>query len=235
VNSVDKLDAAADTGCRQWLEIRLDSRISLIWTDNRISMISVIRSPLAGYQLRLHHMFQVAPESVWQALVDYIQSKNRTAKHVLRTYIDQQQSLIRHPSTPPSPPPAPVFQAQGRHVDLNAIYQHLNCQYFSDRVQAGIVWMRMALQRKRTSIRFGVYDRQQKLIRIHRLLDQSFVPHYFVESVVFHEMLHQLVPAIYLHGRWRNHPPAFQQAEREYPYYQKARKWERDNLHRLLS
>jgi hypothetical protein len=146
VNSVDKLEAAADTGCRQWLETRLDSRISLIWTDNRISMISVIRSPLAVYQLRLHHMFQVAPESVWQALVDYIQSKNRTAKHVLQTYIKQQQSLIRHLSPPP--PPAPVFQAQGRDVDLNAIYHHLNGQYFINSVQAGNVWMRMSFQRK---------------------------------------------------------------------------------------
>jgi len=233
VNPVDQLDAAADTVRQQWLESRLASRISLIWTDNRISMISITRRPSTGYQLRLHHMFQVAPESVWQALVTYIQNKNRTAKHVLQTYINQRQSLIRHPPCPLSP--APVVQAQGQYVDLDAIYQHLNRQYFSDRVQAGIVWMRIALQRKRTSIRFGVYDCQQEMIRIHRLLDQSFVPHYFVESVVFHEMLHQLIPAIRVHGKWCNHPPAFHQAEREYPYYQQARQWERENLHRLLA
>jgi len=233
VNPVDKLDATADSVRQQWLESRLANRISLIWTDNRISMISVIRRPSTGYQLRLHHMFQVAPEIIWEALVDYIQNKNRTARHVLQSYIHQWRSLIRYPSAPVLP--VPVCQARGRYVDLEAIYQHLNRQYFNDRVQAGIMWMRMSLQRKRTSIRFGVYDRQQKLIRIHRLLDQPFVPHYFVESVVFHEMLHQLIPAIRIHGRWRNHPPAFHRAEREYPYYQQARQWERDNLCRLLA
>ncbi|PON17802.1 hypothetical protein C2W62_11335 [Candidatus Entotheonella serta] len=93
----------------------------------------------------------------------------------------------------------------------------------------------MTIQRKRTSIRFGVYDRQQNLIRIHRHLDQPFVPHYFVESVVYHEMLHHLIPAVRIRGKWYNHPPAFKRAERQYPHYQKAQDWERKNLHRLLA
>ncbi len=232
MNPVDKPDAVA-LARRQWLELHLKSRISLTWTDNRISMISVTRRPTVGYQLRLHHMFQVAPENIWHALVAYIQSKNRAAKDVLQHYIHQQHVLIRQ--VPAQRQSAPQLQPQGRYVDLEAIYQHLNRQYFHNRVKAGITWMRRVVQRKRTSIRFGVYDRQQKIIRIHRLLDQPFVPSYFVESVVFHEMLHQLIPAVRIDGRWYNHPPAFQQAERQYQHYQKARQWERKNLHRLLA
>ncbi len=230
---VEKPESAVETVRRQWLESRLRSRIALIWTDNRTSMISITRRPVTGYQLRLHHMFQAAPETVWQALVDYIQHKNGAAKNVLQTYINQRQSLIRH-APPPRQTPS-VLQAQSRYVDLDAMYQHLNRQYFNDRVQADISWMRVPLQRKRTSIRFGVYDRKLKVIRIHRLLDQSFVPHYFVESVVFHEMLHQIIPAVRIRGRWRNHPPAFQRAERAYLHYHKAKKWERENLYRLLA
>ena len=233
MNPVDTSIATADIARRQWLQSRLESRIALTWTDNRISMISVTRHVAIGYQLRLHHMFQVAPEGVWQALVDYIQSQNHTAKGVLQTYIQQRQALIRHDRE--ARRSGPRLQAQGRHVDLDAIYQHLNRQFFANRVQASITWMRVSLQRKRTSIRFGVYDRQQKVIRIHRLLDQAFVPSYFVESIVFHEMLHQLIPARRIRGRWHHHPLAFQQAEQAYPHYQKARKWERENLHRLLA
>lgn len=232
MNSVDKPTAVTDT-CRQWLESRLNHRVSLTWTDNRTSMITVARRPTEGYQLRLHHMFQVAPERVWHALVDYIQNRNRSSKRTLQDFIHRHQSFIRHAPKPHTP--ALSLHAQGRYVDLAAIYQDLNQTYFNHRVRAGITWMRTALQRKRTSIRFGVYDRQQNLIRIHRLLDQSFVPHYFVESVVFHEMLHQIIPAARIHGRWHNHPPTFKQAERQYPRYQKAREWERENLHRLLS
>ncbi|ETW94328.1 MAG: hypothetical protein ETSY1_35365 [Candidatus Entotheonella factor] len=232
MNRANKLDVTTENGRLQWLESCLNSRVSVVWTDNRTSMISVTRRPSSGYQLRLHHMFQEAPKPIWQALVDYIQNKHTPSKQALQTYISQKQSLIRHP--PSSQLSTLRLPAQGRYIDLNAIYQHLNLQYFHNRVQADITWMRTSLKRKRTSIRFGVYDRQQKLIRIHRLLDQSFVPYYFVESVVFHEMLHQLIPAIRRHGRWDNHPPAFKLAEQEYPYYQQAQKWERENLRRLL-
>ena len=232
MNSVKQSDAA-DLARRQWLASHLGGRISLIWTDNRTSMMSVTKRSPRGYQLRLHHMFQAAPESVWQAVVTYIQQKNRAARQILRSYIHQQQALIRQ--RPASRRSVPRMIAQGEHVDLAAVYQHLNRQYFHDRVQADIMWMRMSLQRQRASIRFGVYDRQQKVIRIHRLLDQSFVPRYFVESIVYHEMLHELIPAIRIDGRWRNHPPAFQQAERNYSHYHQARKWERENLHRLLT
>lgn len=146
--------------------------------------------------------------------------------------MSQRQALVRR--SPAQPPPAPPIQTRGRHVDLDDIFQHLNRQYFNNRVQARITWMRVPLQRRRTSIRFGVYDSSQKVIRIHRLLDQSFVPRYFIESVVFHEMLHELIPARRIGGHWRSHPPDFKQAERAYPHYQKAQLWERENLSRLL-
>lgn len=108
MNPVDKLDAVA-LARRQWLELHLESRISLTWTDNRISMISVTRRPTTGYQLRLHHMFQVAPENVWHALAAYIQSKNRAAKDVLQHYIHQQHVLIRQvPAQRQSAPPTPT-------------------------------------------------------------------------------------------------------------------------------
>ncbi len=232
MSPIDKPDAVAETMRQQWLATRLGRRIALTWTDNRTSIISITRSPLTGYQLRLHHMFQDAPEAVWQALVNYIQHKKHTDKKVLQTYISRRQELIRQPPTQRQPESA--IQAQGQHVDLDVIYRHLNQQYFNNRVQARITWMRIPLQRKRTSIRFGVYDSNQKVIRIHRLLDQPFVPRYFIESVVFHEMLHQLIPARHIRGRWRGHPPAFKQAERAYSHYQKAQMWERNNLHRLL-
>ncbi|PON17801.1 hypothetical protein C2W62_11330 [Candidatus Entotheonella serta] len=94
MNPADKSDPTVLVH-RQWLETHLKSRVFLTWTDNRTSMVSVSRHPATGYQLRLHHMFQVAPEGVWYALVQYILNKNHTAKEALRTYINQRQDLIR--------------------------------------------------------------------------------------------------------------------------------------------
>ena len=38
----------------------------------------------------------------------------------------------------------------------------------------------------------GSYSVEDRVIRIHRSLDRSFVPRFFVEWIVFHEMLHQV-------------------------------------------
>jgi hypothetical protein len=60
------------------------------------------------------------------------------------------------------------------------------------------------------------------------------VPRYVVENVVFHEMLHQLIPRQYLNGRWSVHPPEFRRQERRFLYHQQAEQWQRQHLGRLL-
>jgi predicted metal-dependent hydrolase len=152
------------------------------------------------------------------------------AQQVLGAYIEAQQHLIR----PSAPRRLPRLHPYGRFFNLEQIYQDLNRTYFESRVAADITWGRRPPQRPRTSIRFGSYDAKQRLIRIHHLLDQSFVPQYFVESVVFHEMLHQLIPRQRLNGRWSVHPPAFRQAEQRFPYYEQALQWQQRYLAHLL-
>jgi predicted metal-dependent hydrolase len=81
----------------------------------------------------------------------------------------------------------------------------------------------------------GVYFHDQKVIRIHTALDDARVPRYFVEMVVFHEMLHQIhPPALDETGRRIVHGPGFRAAERDFPGYQRSRAWEKAHLHLLL-
>lgn len=195
-------------------------------------MVSVKRRAVSGYDLRLHHMFRRAPEAVWQALVAYIQRTDVAASRTLHAYIKQQRHLIRG-SHAPQPGSQPL-QTQGRHFDLAAIYDDLNQTYFAGRVQADITWMRRPPMRPRTSIRFGSYNDRQRLIRIHPMLDQAFVPRYVVQRVVFHEMLHQLIPRQRINGRWSIHPPTFRQAEQQFQHYHQAERWQREHLQRLL-
>ena len=61
------------------------------------------------------------------------------------------------------------------------------------------------------------------------------VPRYFVEMVVFHEMLHQIhPPAVDGAGRRVVHGTEFRAAERRFPGYLRARAWEKAHLHLLL-
>jgi len=81
----------------------------------------------------------------------------------------------------------------------------------------------------------GVYFHDQKVIRIHPALDDARVPRYFVEMVVFHEMLHQNPSA---GGRRSGSPhrprPRLSRRERRFPGYLRARAWEKAHLHLLL-
>lgn len=227
-----QVDSANQRYRQSWLGARLTTRVTIVWTDNRSSMLSVRGDGPAGLCLRLHYMFHQAPDAIWHALVAYIRDTDVTARDTLRTYVQCHQHLIRRP--PEWQRRSRILQPRGDYFDLEVIYRELNQSYFADRVQVQITWSRWPPKRPRTSIRFGSYHAKDRLIRVHRLLDQSFVPRYVIENVVFHEMLHQLIPRRRVNGRWRVHPPEFRQQERRFPYHRQAEQWEHRHLVRLL-
>ncbi len=223
----------ADQDHRQaWLSAQLTAPVTLVWTENRSSMLSARGNAQTGYQVRLHRLFLQAPAEVWRALVAYLRNADATASRTIRAYIRQPHPVLA--GRQPAPQCPRLLPPQGRYFDLEVIYDDLNQHYFINRVQAHITWSRRPPQRKRRSIRFGSYQERDRLIRIHCLLDQSFVPRYVVENVVFHEMLHQLIPRQYLNGRWSVHPPEFRSQERRFLYHQHAEQWQRQHLGRLL-
>ena len=81
----------------------------------------------------------------------------------------------------------------------------------------------------------GVYVQDARIIRIHPTLDRPEVPEFYVAAVVFHEMLHQAVPARDVNGRRVVHGPEFRRRERAYPEHARAKDWEERNLELLLS
>jgi predicted metal-dependent hydrolase len=84
-------------------------------------------------------------------------------------------------------------------------------------------------------MRFGVYCPETRHIRIHPALDQAFVPRYFVEFIVYHELLHHVMPAVQVGGRYYAHTEAFRQRERAFPRYAEAVAWRQRHLRQLLA
>lgn len=208
-------------------ELRMPVRLAV--TDNRSTMVSFRRSSNA-LQLRLHHMFLDAPAPVVRAVAEYAGRGNRLAGGVLDDYIRGQQPRIRQERHAAEADLDP----RGRYFDLQAMFDALNRTYFQGGIQARIGWGRMPPRRRRKSIRLGVYDHQTREIRIHPALDRAEVPSYFVEFIVFHEMLHQLFPSSNGTGRRVHHPRAFRDREKAFPLYAAALRWERENLNLLL-
>ncbi len=196
--------------------------------DNRSTMISFRRQPPL-LKIRAHHMFLDAPPQVVRAIAEYAGNGKAAAGSQLDAYIAERQASIN--ALPRKEVP---LESRGQCFDLQVLFDELNRAHFQSGVQARIGWGRHTSKRRRKSIRLGVYDHKAKEIRLHPALDRPDVPRFFVEFIVFHEMLHQLFPSDRHTGRHVHHPRAFRERERSFPRYDIAMEWEKQHLQELL-
>lgn len=224
-------EASLERRIRAHLE-RAAVRVTL--TDNRYTMISVRRVPRERrYEVRLHHMFAEADPVITRALARYIADNDRDASRVLGDFIDGNNGQVRGRSRRP---PTQIMVTTGDHHDLRAIFDDLNARYFGHKIAAAITWgPRGGPARRRNSIKMGSYSVEDRVIRIHRSLDRAFVPRFFVEWIVFHEMLHQVHDIKVRNGRREFHSKAFLADEARFEHYPAARAWERRHLDALLT
>src|SRR6185503_16682465 len=89
-------------------------------------------------------------------------------------------------------------------------------------------------QQPRRSIKLGSYSAIERLIRVHPVLDKPWVPRYFVSYIIYHEMIHHVIPSTHGSGRRMLHPPMFVERERMFRDYERARAWEKAHIGRLL-
>jgi len=210
---------------------RLGEPVRLVVHDNRHTMVS-FRRERTGIQLRVHHLFLGAPPEVVVALADFARPGRRAARSEASRLID---GWIRAHRDRIAPPRTGRLQSRGRVHDLQAILDRLNLEHFEGAVEVCIGWGRSGALPGRTSIRAGVYLHSARAIRIHPALDREEVPEFYVASVVFHEMLHQVVPPSERGGRRTIHGREFRRRERAWPDHARAAAWERENVHHLLA
>jgi hypothetical protein len=98
-----------------------------------------------------------------------------------------------------------------------------------------VVWGRKRKRRPKEYFIFGTIQEEDRVIRINPLLDQPFVPPWFLRYILYHEMLHAVVPdEPGANGRRCVHTEKFYERERKFPRYRSARRWEEENLARFL-
>ena len=99
-----------------------------------------------------------------------------------------------------------AFPEQGKFFNLRAIFDKLNAKYFRSRLRDyTIVWGRKRASRPRDEIVFATIQEDDRMIRIHPLLDRAFVPTWFLEYVIYHEMCHTVVRDRYETGPNSHH------------------------------
>ena len=220
-------------GARQSLERKLNlgspRPVLVSITDNRHAMISHTEER-GVVRARVHHMFLDAPLRVQEALVRYVREGDREASVLIGRYIESNTPRLARASR------STRLVTQGKHHDLLAVFNRLNDKYFDGSVHCLVTWgLRTKKPRKpRATIKLGSYAFQDRLVRIHPALDRRWVPRYFLEYVLFHEMLHHAMPGTRGEGRRLLHPPEFRERERDFRHHERALAWERAHLHRLL-
>ena len=220
-------------GARQSLERKLrvafGGPVVLSITDNRHSIITH-RVQKGTLHARVHHMFLDGPAGVVDALVRYVTRGDKDASAILGDFIDDNGfRLARRKRGSP-------LVTKGKHHDLLALFQKTNDRYFDGEVTALITWGKhgTSKSRDRKTIKLGSYGLADRLIRVHPALDHKWVPRYFVAYIVYHEMLHHVIPGSRGLGRVNLHPPEFKERERGFRHFQRSLDWEKKHVARLL-
>lgn len=227
----DDLDRAYERAS-EWshvLAARLGQSVRLVVTDNRSTMLSS-RPKDGRLEVRLHHMFLTAEENILVAVADYLSDSCARAAATIDRFIEANRSRFIAPGRPQS-----ELRTEGEHHDLRALLDDLAQRHFGGRADVRITWGKQVRpKRRQRSLQLGTYLPDERLIRIHPVLDQPWVPRFFVEAVVFHEMLHHAMPAVVKDGRRHYHTNAFRKRERSFEYHAAAERWQEENLWRLL-
>jgi hypothetical protein len=114
-----------------------------------------------------------------------------------------------------------ISSARGRVYDLDKMFQRLNRRYFDGRLEKPtLTW-----SQRRTRRILGHHDAAHSTIVVSRTLDAGDVPEWFVEYVLYHEMLHIKHRARLIKGRLYRHTNAFRAEEQRFPYYEAAQDW----------
>jgi len=208
----------------------LGEPVRLAVHDNRSTMVSWRRQD-GRLRFRVHHMFLDAPPEVVEALAAFGRTGPATRRRAAGRRIDA--FVRRHRGRIGEGRPQRL-EPNGACHDLRALFDAENQVRFGGMVSARIGWGRPAADRRRRSIKTGVYLHDQRVIRIHPALDRPEVPDFYVRAVVFHEMLHQVVPVVERGGRRVVHSAEFRRREKAHPDHRRARAWETEHLHLLL-
>jgi hypothetical protein len=204
----------------------------------------------APIDLRIHRSFAAAPDPVLRAVAVFLASAkgSATARQALAAIREHFHLHRPDPRALPAAAPGkarrPSLCPVGEVLDLREIAGDLNQRYFEGRLKVRITWGKSAgesghpasdcRRTRTTSLQLGSYSYEDRLIRVHRVLDRPEVPRYVVESVVFHELLHADLPPVMRNGRRYFHTPEFRRRERKFRHFERADCWVRQNLQQLL-
>jgi hypothetical protein len=217
-----------------YLTMHMPDPVEVTFTDNRYTMIS-FRKARGCYRVRLHKMFRHADIALLHQLVLFLTAPKKSASNHLDCFIAEHREEIdgaRKRRTA-------ALVAKGRHFDLDEVLTRVALQYFDGKAEVRIGWG--AAPKRSRKRRYGkisralaTYSYEDKIIRVSPVLDAPNVPHYVIDWIVYHEMLHHVLPIIKKGSKNIYHSARFRSLERGFKHFEKAKAWEEKHMEELL-
>ena len=206
------------------LASKTSKRIELRLNQNRSTWMAIrSRRGQNLARISLHKNFLQAPEEVILAVANLIESDN-PADHARIDKFIQQVSK----DEPRSPKQIRCI-VQGRVYNLKQLMDQVCAEYFPSLEQPRITWGKSRQVGRKVSL--GLYLSGEKLIRIHPMLDDTRVPRLYLEFVIYHELLHHILPEERTaSGRCVHHSKEFRRLERKFQLYKPAMEFEKTTL-----
>jgi predicted metal-dependent hydrolase len=177
--------------------------------------------------VRLSDIFKDAPQSVHRALAFILVAKLLGKKtpdfhqRIYRDYAYSPQMIRASDIARRRRGRKMISSARGLVYDLDKIFQRLNRRHFEGELEKPtLTW-----SQRRTRRILGHHDAAHDTIVISKTLDAGDVPEWFVEYIVFHEMLHIKHPARLIQGRRYYHTNSFRAEEQRFPFYHQAQEF----------
>jgi SprT-like family len=174
--------------------------------------------------VRVSDILRDAPQSVHRALafilVSKLFNKRVGAEHqnLYRQYAYQPQVQRASELARQSRGRKILTGAVGRVHNLDKLFAKLNRRYFNNELpMPALSW-----SARRSKRILGHHDYAHDAIVISRSLDCADVPEFFVEFVLYHEMLHMKHQPRTVNGRRVYHTPVFRADERRFERYEAA-------------
>lgn len=207
-------------------------QLEIIVNENRSSMLTVLDKRGKWVKLSLHRMFLAAPEGVINAVAEYLREKNESASKIIRSFI---QANLRRIDYSHRLDPRTLY-SQGHLYHLQEIFDEVNEEYFTGSVKLWITWFDRLPKKNSSRIVYGQYFEALKLIKVNKMLDNEAFPRFFVSFVVYHEMLHHVIPSyVDKRGVQCIHSKEFKEREQLFKEYKKAKAWELEYRHQFFA
>lgn len=213
---------------------RLGAPVRLALHDNTRTMLSASKRD-GRVNVRMHHMFLHAEADIIDAAAAHVGGDDPAASaklgEFIRAHADQVSASRKRRRV--------AVRTRGRAHDLGHLLEDVleaHRETFGGLDPVRITWGRRGAAKGRTrrSIRLGSFSYEERLIRIHPVLDQGWVPDYFIASVIHHELLHHKLRYRESGGRRQHHTPEFRRLERTFRHHEAAVRWEQAHTQDLL-